>query len=440
MINTFSIDFNWLHRDYGDAIERATLAELAITANKYSAFELEDFQTKSVRKSARLSAYHLAFWFASNWWRLRWEPERITVDWEMSHRIGAVGGGYLWPNLSFIGDGATVTVQSEPALFTATGQTIRYINNFKTVIRAEEFESEIAIFIESVIARLTELRIDAPELVGLWKEVCMERHDIALSEWRRMEAIMGFDPDEGPSYMVAGLRAAADNYGLRAVEEVAAATQEKVLDCLSSLSGAPRIESVGLCIPKYDALCEEISSVRATLFPWQLGEAAARIARRVWSLDGVVSTEAMVDTFGFRPDLINEPPKAKGPMSAGFRVKGISDHINVFLNSPYHENRRFALMRIIGDNLTAPLDDRLLPVPNIKTYRQKFQRAFAQEFLCPYEELRQFLNCAEPGDEGIEEAAHYFQVSPLLVTSVLVNKGNMDRASLDGCGSEGAAL
>ena len=434
MTNTFSIEFDWLHRDYGDAIERATLAELALTANRHCAFELEDFQAKSVRKSARISAYHLALWFASNWWRLRWEPERGTVDWEVSHRIGAAGGGYLWPNLSFIGDGATVTIQSEPELFTATGQTIRYINSFKTVIRAQDFESTIDSFIESVIARLVQLRIEAP-LVGLWQEVASERHDFALSQWRRMEAIMGFDPDEGPAHLAAELRTAAESYGPGAVEEVAAATGERVLDCLRELSGAPRLESAGLCIPKFEALQQEIGAVRPAWFPWQRGEAAARIARRVWSLDGAVSTEAMVDTFGFRRELINEPSGAKGPMSAGFRGEGAPDHFKVFLNSPYQENRRFALMRIIGDNLSAAPEDRLLPAPNVRTQRQKFQRSFAQEFLCPYEELRAFLGSAEPGDEGIEEAAHHFGVSPLLVTSVLVNKGEMDRASLDDYGS-----
>ena len=69
MTNNLSIKFDWLHRDNGDALERATLAELAMTANKYSAFELEDLTAKSIRKSARVSAYNLAVWFVSNWWK-----------------------------------------------------------------------------------------------------------------------------------------------------------------------------------------------------------------------------------------------------------------------------------------------------------------------------------------------------------------------------------
>ena len=440
MTNNLSIEFDWLHRDNGDAIERATLAELAMTANKYSAFELEDLTAKSIRKSARVSAYNLAVWFVSNWWKLRWEPKRTTYEWDFSHKIGAAGGGYLWPNVSFNGDGATISIQSESTLFPATGQAIRYINNFSTIITAEEFETKIGFFVESVIARLVDLGINAPELVGLWKEVYAERQDLELSKWRKLEAIMGFDPDEVPDHIVVGLKDASDNYGAGAVEEVAAASQGKVLDILKELSGAPFAESTGLCMPQFDVLQQEISSLGPTLFPWQKGEEAARIARRAWHLDeGSVSTKYLSEIFGFRQELINEPSKSRGPMTVGYREGGALDHFKIFLNTSYPANRRFALMRIVGDNLTASPDDKLLPAPDIKTHRQKFQRAFAQEFLCPYDELKEFIGSTEPEDEKIEDAARHFEVSPLLVTSVLVNKGHIARASLDEYGDRVAA-
>ena len=46
---------------------------------------MEDKLAKTVRKGASLSAYKLAEWFAGNWWRLLWEPERKTFSWKMSH-------------------------------------------------------------------------------------------------------------------------------------------------------------------------------------------------------------------------------------------------------------------------------------------------------------------------------------------------------------------
>jgi hypothetical protein len=394
---------------------------------------LEDFTSKSVRKSARVSAYNLAVWFVSNWWRLRWEPKRGAgaYHWDISHKIGAAGGGYLWPDVSFNSDGSTITIQSESALFPFTGQDIRYINNFSTIITAEEFESKISLFVESVIARLLTLRIDAAELIGLWKEVCAERQDLSLSRWRKLEAIMGFDPDDASDYLVVGLQEAADNYGSDAIEEIAAASQEKALDVIKELSGAPRTESTRLSIPGFDGLRQELRGIKSTLFPWQRGEEAAQIARRTWSLgEGPVSSEHIADIFEFRQELIFEPSKRKGPMSAGFREFESMDRFKVFLNTPYPANQRFALMRLVADNLTAQPDDKLLPASDIKTYRQKFQRAFAQEFLCPYQELKEFIVSSEPNYDDIEDAALHFGVSPLLIKSVLINKGHIGRGTL----------
>lgn len=42
----------------------------------------------------------LAEWFAANWWRLRWEPEKENLtaqqqlDWDLSHRLAAAASGY----------------------------------------------------------------------------------------------------------------------------------------------------------------------------------------------------------------------------------------------------------------------------------------------------------------------------------------------------------
>jgi Zn-dependent peptidase ImmA (M78 family) len=71
-----------------------------------------------------------------------------------------------------------------------------------------------------------------------------------------------------------------------------------------------------------------------------------------------------------------------------------------------------------------------LPATGVYTQRQKFQRAFAQEFLCPFMALREFLGKDRPDDEAIEEAASHFQVSPLLIRSALVNKGILERETL----------
>jgi len=82
---------------------------------------------------------------------------------------------------------------------------------------------------------------------------------------------------------------------------------------------------------------------------------------------------------------------------------------------------------LIADGLVAPDGERLLPATAAKTSRQKFQRSFAQEFLCPSKALLERLGSSPPEDEDIENAAQYFEVSPLLVRSKLANEGILPR-------------
>jgi Zn-dependent peptidase ImmA (M78 family) len=85
---------------------------------------------------------------------------------------------------------------------------------------------------------------------------------------------------------------------------------------------------------------------------------------------------------------------------------------------------------MIGDHLYFANQEKLLPATHAKTARQKFQRAFAQEFLCPIEALKQKLETSQPNEDDISNAAKYFYVSPLLVRTTLVNKGALDREAL----------
>jgi Zn-dependent peptidase ImmA (M78 family) len=89
------------------------------------------------------------------------------------------------------------------------------------------------------------------------------------------------------------------------------------------------------------------------------------------------------------------------------------------LRSRWAVGKRFELCRLIADGLIAPEGEFLLPATTAKTSRQKFQRAFAQEFLCPSSALLQRFGSLPPEDEDIETAAQHFEVSPLLVRSKL---------------------
>jgi hypothetical protein len=85
-------------------------------------------------------------------------------------------------------------------------------------------------------------------------------------------------------------------------------------------------------------------------------------------------------------------PTKPGCGPAGFRGdKDVNGAIKVDLNKPWAAGRRFALARLVGDHLYAHAADRVLPATDAGTARQKFQRAFAQAMLYPFDTLRERL-------------------------------------------------
>ena len=102
----------------------------------------------------------------------------------------------------------------------------------------------------------------------------------------------------------------------------------------------------------------------------------------------------------------------------------------VVLPSPIPVNRRFALARVLGDRLYQVDPEPFIPVLKSRTYRQKFQRAFAAEFLCPFGQVQQRLD-EELSMENQDDIAAEFAVSPMVVSTELVNHGLLPRDSLE---------
>lgn len=432
MKEQFEILFSPLPRDHANDIERVSLADVTVVVNGHAATELEDYFAKTVRPSARLSVYRMALWFASNWWRLRWEPEARTTAWQMSHRLGGAGGGYIWPELSFAGEGSWVHIVSKPTT-ALPFQTIRYLHDSEFFVEAEMFEKGIDRFVEAVIGRLTSVGVSTTELQDIWTEVLQERRDPFQASWRKLEALLGFDPDGAPSALIEELQTAMVRQGPSAVEEIAAASKGRAALDLKALLGLADQASPPIRISNLRELIAEMDrELKPSQLPWQNAGEAARIAREVWAIEtGPIENKLLADLFSFPKEWIDfrEVP-ANVPMPAGFRVSSKPEEVKIVFRRKHPTGRRFEFARVIGDHLIARTEDKLLPITESKTERQKFQRAFAQELLCPFTELRDFMGSGEPGDEEIEEAAAYFEVSPLMIRTMLVNKGKLDRESL----------
>ena len=91
---------------------------------------------------------------------------------------------------------------------------------------------------------------------------------------------------------------------------------------------------------------------------------------------------------------------------------------------------RFELSRILGDAIINPSsNEEWLVASDYNSTRQKSQRAFAAELLCPIGSLDTFLD-GDYSAENQEEAARHYNVSLQTINSLLVNNRLIGRDQL----------
>lgn len=423
MDRSFAIDFEWLQRYSADVIDRYTLADLRISVGNKIATELQDISVKTVRPTMRGSAYDMAVWLLQNWWRLIYEPERDTLDWRMSHCLGAIGKGFLWPDIRFISDGAEMTICSRASDPSST-HPVRYLNNIYETTSLDGFGSTVLGFADAVIERVRETGTENSLLHNLREDIRAEESDPEYRHWRQIEALLGYDPDEASDEAINEVISESLKYGSDSINEVIAFSGKDAGSIFEWMTAA-RSAGSPLTVPDTENLRRKTASINPSLLPWERAEEAARIARAQWSLsEKPISNEQLKDLFSLKNSLLSDY-NAKGQLSVAFR-NGDIEHLEATLTSPHEASRRFSLLRVVADHLYSPGTDHILPVTKAKTARQKFQRTFAQEFLCPSRELSAFMG-KDYSDDRLEEAASYFNVSSLLVKSTLVNKGLLNR-------------
>ena len=428
----FRISYEWLTGDYADPALDATVAALGISVGPWSATEVEDALAQTVRLSVRVSALRLAEWFVANWWRLLWEPQSGSYSWRASHRMGNVGHGYVWPDLTFNTDWESIRVECRPTPRREI-EPIRYLNHFDHYVSVADFEAGIEKFVNGTIARLAHFQDTPSTLSLLWDEVSAERTDPESSDMRILEACMGYDPDEAPVDLLENLRDEMADFGRSAIKEMAVAYRQYAISHLKDLWSSARQNGVLVHVPEYDDIHACIKDESNSLvIPWKRAERVAHIVRAAWDVSPPVSTEQLCDLMHIsHVDYLGTQTDGWRTFMAGFRDDDTCDNFRMTLHSRYSTSRRFSLLRLVADHITAEDSDRLLPGTGSLTSRQKFQRAFAQEFLCPFDALEDYLGSTIPDSDEIHDAAQYFEVSPLMIHTILVNKGILGRETLE---------
>lgn len=436
MTSPMAIQLEWLPPFHGAEEIRRTSAMIEIRFGAKNATRCEDAWSQSVQQGARVAAYPLALWLASSWWRIRWEPRPSGVrlgsgetaagaGWRMSHELPAAGYGFLWPLLTFSSDGETIEVncRSSPD---SSEEPVRFLSEFDLFVPAKAFEYETDKFLDLVLRRLDSL--GETELHVLWRQVLDERTDPAQSEIRRIEARLGFEPDDAPEPLLEEFLGFASSVGSGAADEIApvcaGSRPGDALREIQNFASRPGITGKaaipgGVALPDHD------------MPPWMRGQKLAQELRQSLGLnDQPVQDASLAELLTMSATHLDRPEAAaNAPMGLAIQAESGSE-LKLLFRKKNRQGRRFEAARFIADYLCAGASDRWLPVTDAATARQKLQRAFAAEFLCPIEALRSYL-----GDEfntgAFEDAAEHFGISEIAVRSHLANHHLIPRALVD---------
>ena len=206
--------------------ERSTFGQLGIVANDRLLTAGEDGFRRELRHGPHVAGYPIAEWFAWNWWRHRWEggcprEEHAADQWELAHRMPGIGEGYAWPNVTVQSDGAYVLLTSEATRDPKTSVFLYLGAPGLHVVPARDWETAVDALVDSVVERLENARIRKSDLHRVWQDVRRERTDPAMVRFRRMEARLGFEPDEVDREKIRSFLVDAAALGDEAMGEIA---------------------------------------------------------------------------------------------------------------------------------------------------------------------------------------------------------------------------
>jgi hypothetical protein len=408
----------------GSPEERATFGLFTIRANNISLTEGFDFFADALRAGPMISGYHAAEWFALNWWRIRYEPYSSRVpEWWRAHCLNSIGEGYVWPNLTFRTDGVRAVVLSEPSI-NPEAKPFRYVGAQPWFGPARDLEQAIDAFIPRVLSRLRDQKVEATNLETVWRELLAERADPKMAERRRLEALLGRDPDEVDDDAIDALLADRASLGDAGVTELAA----------EAAGNSPIREAMLLDIARHfgiearrkDAVRLATGSLTASRKweqAWQQGRHAAQSLREQHCphVDRI-ETPVLLEMLGASRSM--ELRGGSAPLSFLLATDREADRI--VLRSKWTTGQRFELARLLGDHLMYGKDSKLLPATRAHTFRQKVQRSFAAEFLSPFEAVDE-LTRGDTSSEAIEDVAQHFDVSTQTIETLLRNHGRLER-------------
>ena len=386
----------------------------------------------TVRSRIYVPLYPLAESLVTNWWFLLHEIENpLKADdaaFRRRHALVSIRDGYAFPNLQVIPSGERIHLA-----WTSNREQwsrLEFLDEGQAWVDREEFQECCSALVERVVQRLASLGVEGTFLQEEWASIQAADQDEAL--FCKTAAGLGWDPyalDEARRDSVIRLEEALSQDWFE--EAVAVLDAERIEAQVASIAAAlaagnstslslNRLRSIGS--PPAGAEAE-----RQAEKPWVAGYALARHVRQELALDGALlsTTADLARALGEEPDAVEAVTR---PMNFGAAdlVDGVVTHdengLPAFAVRRGHDSaRRFQFCRALAEVLESPNSDALLT--RARSERQRWSRAFAAEFLVPVSALRTRVPRATLDEDGVDELAAEFGVSPWLIAHQVKNHG-----------------
>jgi hypothetical protein len=415
--------------DDGSPEEKAAFGLFTIRTPHSSLTEGFDYFVKGYRQGPLVSGYYVAEWFAWNWWRLRWEPRSAVADWPIAHCMTSIGESYVWPYIVIFSDGVRTALISHPST-RSDAKPFRYVGALSAVVPSTLFEAAVDAFLPQILGRLREAGIAETNLDRLWGDVLAERSDPEVAKRRRLEALLGRDPDSVSDGIIEALLADANRLGQETLGEIAANRAQagpRAGEILTAAAFEELAKSLGYEASRRSAvrLAPGTLPRRGADVPaWRVGAAIARALREQEHLGaGPISNVRLTALAGVKKEALTD--RGASDVDLSFALDRSATASRIVLRSKWVTGRRFDLARLIGDTLIAA-DGALHPATRTYTYRQKAQRSFAAELLSPFDAVDEIM-AGDYSDERQQDVAEYFDVSPMTINTLLKNHGRLPR-------------
>jgi hypothetical protein len=404
----------------------STLSELIINVGGRCVSDFVD-ERKTV-SHLQIPSYYLAEWVAENWWPLLWEPRKSETESDdpsflSRHSLLAAQHGFALPKVLIVPFGKSVQVSASAR--DANLADVRFRNSGLATIDRSNVEIELRKFVEAVVARLAESRIEDTPLQDAWTMLTeTSEEEIQFCRFAGALGLSPYEIDDGTAALIERLLPSLGERQLmdlclvsssqdfpsvaKVAQQAASLTAGAETSTLVPLNSAP-VPADNASIPAYRRGVHAAIMVRKRL---GISDTDPKGASRVF--------EALHVDTGFRGQAI----KNDDELSITGAVVKDSSEMKVALLQSTEIKRRFAAARAIFSAWSSEYESESRLLTSAVTRDQQANRAFAAELTAPKAFIRsKSAKGSRLTQSALFDIADDLQISPDVVAKQATNNG-----------------